>query len=109
MFFNILSMRFLGPLGPWQVPLGPGIGAVMVISPVSLGLSAFLGDKFSLGRIRVQRTVVQGHFLGADGNSQNPVSDFIEVPKSTGSKSALVFPCYYSWYSVCTFFCVDKL
>ena len=50
-------MWFLSPLGPGWVPLGPGIGAVLVVSTVSLGMSVLLGDKFSLGGIRVQRAV----------------------------------------------------
>lgn len=32
------------------LPPGPGIGAVVLVSSVNLGVSAFLGDKLSPGR-----------------------------------------------------------
>ena len=51
---------FLSPLGPGQVPLGPVIGPVLVVSPVSLGVSTLLGDQFSLGGVGVWRAVAQG-------------------------------------------------
>lgn len=41
------ALWFLGPLVPRQVPLEPGIGAVVVISPVGLGVSVLPGDKLS--------------------------------------------------------------
>lgn len=44
---------FLCPVRPRQVPLGPCIGVVMVVSYVSLGVSALLGDKLLLLGIRV--------------------------------------------------------
>lgn len=37
------------PEGPWWVQHGPGIGAVVVFSSVSLGMSALLWHKLSLG------------------------------------------------------------
>ena len=53
---RILSLAAPGVLvllGPGQVPLGPGIGAIVVVSPVCLDVSALLGYKSSLGGIRV--------------------------------------------------------
>ena len=43
---------------------------------VSLGVSTFLGDKFSLGRIEVQRTVAQVQLLGTDGNLKDSVPEW---------------------------------
>ena len=39
------------PVGPSCVPLGPGIGAVVVVSPVILIVSTFLGDQLFLDGI----------------------------------------------------------
>lgn len=61
---------FLSPLGPRQVPLGPVIGPVLVVSPVSLGVSTLLGDQFSLGGVGVWRAVAQGQLQGTDGNGE---------------------------------------
>jgi hypothetical protein len=67
---------FLGPLGPGQVSLGPGIGTVLVVSPVRLGVSIFLGHKFPLSGIWVWRVMAQGQFPGTDGNRKYPVSSW---------------------------------
>ena len=56
-FLSLSSLCFMGPLGPKWFPLGPSIGLVLVLSPVSFGLSAVLGDKLCLGRTRVQRAM----------------------------------------------------
>ena len=66
----LAAMRFLGPLDPGQVSLGPGIGAVLVVSPVSMGVSAFLGVKLSLGRIKLWRAVAQDQLPGSDSNQK---------------------------------------
>jgi hypothetical protein len=52
---------------------GPGIGAVGVVSPVLLGVSALLGNKLSLGRIGVQME-----------------PDFLEVYKASYSTASLL-------------------
>lgn len=59
-----------GSSGPQADPIGPGIGAVVMVSPVNLGVSALLGDKVSPGVIGMQRTVAQGGFPGADGKQK---------------------------------------
>lgn len=51
MFMAVL--RFMGLLGPRQVPLGPGIGVMVMLSLVSLGMSILLENKLSLGGIGV--------------------------------------------------------
>ena len=54
----------LSPTPHWfLVPLGSGIGAVVVVSRVSLGESALQVNYFSPGRIGVQRAVAQGEFV----------------------------------------------
>lgn len=39
-----VALWFLSPLGSGCVPLGPGVGVVVVLSPVSLGVPTLLGD-----------------------------------------------------------------
>ena len=58
----------LCPLGSRWVLIWPGIGAVEVVSFIILGVSILLGDKLSLGGMRVQMVVAQGKLPGADGN-----------------------------------------
>lgn len=55
-------------LGPWQVPLGPGIETVVVVSPVSLGVSALLGDNLSPVRIELGRATAYGQLPDMGGN-----------------------------------------
>ena len=52
--------------GPYADPVRPGIGAVVVDSPVSLGVSEFLegGVKQSLGVIGVWTAVAHGPLSG---------------------------------------------
>lgn len=45
---SLAVLQFLVPVGSGQVPVGSGIGAVVVVSPVILGVTALLGDKLSL-------------------------------------------------------------
>lgn len=59
---------FLALLGPWQVPLGPGIETVVVVSPVSLGVSALLGDNLSPVRIELGRAMAYGQLPDMGGN-----------------------------------------
>jgi hypothetical protein len=59
---------FLALLGPWQVPLGPVIEAVVVVSPVGLGVSALLGDKLSPVRIELGRATAYGQLPDMGGN-----------------------------------------
>ena len=47
------TLWLLCPVDSCGVPLGPGIGAIVVVSPVILGVSAFLGDQLSPGGIWV--------------------------------------------------------
>jgi hypothetical protein len=42
---SVAALRFLCPVGSWWVPLGSAIDAIVVVSPVILGLTALLGDK----------------------------------------------------------------
>jgi hypothetical protein len=62
------SLRFLAPQCPGNVSNGPVIGAVVVVSRVSLGESALQVNYFSPGRIGVQRAVAQGQLPGINGN-----------------------------------------
>lgn len=59
-------------MGSGQVPLVPGIGEVVVVSPVILAVSELLGDKLSPGRIQTWSAVAQGELWGADGNWKVP-------------------------------------
>ena len=68
MMVSPAALWLLDPLGPRQVTLGPGIRAVVVVLPLSFGVSALLEGKLSLGGIGVQRTVEKGPLLGADEN-----------------------------------------
>jgi hypothetical protein len=56
-----METRKIVSLAVWLFlgPLGPGIGVIVLVSPVSLGMSTFLQDKFSLGGIIVQRAVAE--------------------------------------------------
>jgi hypothetical protein len=42
---------FLCPEGSWQVPLGPGISAEVVVLPMLSGVLTLLGDQLSPGGI----------------------------------------------------------
>lgn len=53
------AVWFLCAVGPGQIPLGPHIGIVVLVSHVSLGMSALLGDKLPPNGIRVHRAVIQ--------------------------------------------------
>ena len=64
MMVSPAALWLLDPLGPRQVTLGPGIRAVVEVSPVSLGVSEFLGYKLSLGGIEVWRAVAQSQLMG---------------------------------------------
>ena len=46
---SLAAPQFLGPVGSEQVPLGTGIWAAVVISPVIFDVSTLLGDLLSLG------------------------------------------------------------
>lgn len=52
--------RFLCPQGSGQIPLGPGIKAEVVVSPVLSDVTALLGGQLSPGENWVQRAVVHG-------------------------------------------------
>ena len=58
--------HFFGPVSSGKDPLGPGIGVIVLVSPVILDVSALLGDQLSSAWIRVWIVVAQGHLCGID-------------------------------------------
>ena len=70
---SLAAQWFLGPVGSGSVPLGPGIGATVVVSPVILCMSALLRDQLSLGGIGVQIVVEQGQLCDTDKNLKDHV------------------------------------
>lgn len=56
---SLAALLFRCPLGSGRFPLGPGIGALVVVSAVILGVSVLLGDQVSPGKIGVHRAVAQ--------------------------------------------------
>jgi hypothetical protein len=71
-------------MSSWQVPLGPGLGTIVMVSPVVLGMTEVLGDQFSLVRIWLWTSVAQGYLPGTDGNWNDPVPGFSMVPVFCG-------------------------
>jgi hypothetical protein len=55
-----------------------------VFEPLTLGVSALLGDLYSLSVILVLRAVGQVYLWGTDGNQKNPVSGCSVVPLPCG-------------------------
>ena len=67
------ALWFLCPVHSWWVSFWPVIGAKVRVSPVSLEVTALLGDQLSLNGFCLWRAVGQLLFQGTDGNWKHPV------------------------------------
>lgn len=78
---------------------------ILVVSPVSFGVSTFLGDKFSLGLIEVRRAMAQGQLPCEHGNRKDlAVPDCIVVPGSTGIWAGPISWNYYILFELLNHF-----